>query len=49
MELLLKINENFMNENFTNENDDIYDKEFVELYEIIYRDYTDIDYDYNIF
>jgi hypothetical protein len=35
-------------ENFMNENDDIYDKEFVELYEIIYRDYTDIDYDYNI-
>lgn len=37
-----------INENFMNENDDIYDKEFVELYEIIYRDYTDIDYDYNI-
>ncbi len=35
-------------ENFMNENDDIYDKEFVELYEIIYRDYTDIDYDYNV-
>jgi hypothetical protein len=35
-------------ENFTNDNDDLYDKEFVELYEIIYRDYTDIDYDYNI-
>ena len=42
---LLKTN-NF--ENFMNEDDDIYDKEFVELYEIIYRDYTDIDYDYNI-
>jgi ubiquinone/menaquinone biosynthesis C-methylase UbiE len=40
--------ENFMNENFMNEENDIYDKEFVELYEIIYRDYTDIDYDYNI-
>jgi len=35
-------------ENFMNDNDDLYDKEFVELYEIIYRDYTDIDYDYNI-
>ena len=35
-------------ENFMNNNDDLYDKEFVELYEIIYRDYTDIDYDYNI-
>ena len=35
-------------ENFMNEENDIYDKEFVELYEIIYRDYTDIDYDYNI-
>jgi len=27
---------------------DIYDKEFVNFYEIIYRDYTDIDYDYKI-
>ena len=27
---------------------EIYDKEFVELYEIIYRDFTDIDYDTNI-
>ena len=45
---LLKNNKNLINENFMNENNDIYDKEFVELYEIIYRDYTDIDYDYNI-
>jgi ubiquinone/menaquinone biosynthesis C-methylase UbiE len=29
--------------------DEIYDNEFVNLYEIIYRDYTDIDYDTNIF
>jgi hypothetical protein len=27
---------------------DIYDKEFVDFYEIIYRDYKDIDYDYKI-
>lgn len=27
---------------------DIYDKEFAEFYEIIYRDYSDIDYDYKI-
>jgi ubiquinone/menaquinone biosynthesis C-methylase UbiE len=29
--------------------DEIYDPEFVDLYEIIYRDFTDIDYDTNIF
>ena len=28
--------------------DDIYDKEFVDFYEIIYRDYSDIDHDLNI-
>jgi SAM-dependent methyltransferase len=28
--------------------DEIYDNEFINLYEIIYRDYTDIDYDYKI-
>ena len=28
--------------------DEIYDDEFVNLYEIIYRDFTDIEYDYNI-
>lgn len=28
--------------------DEIYDKEFVNLYEIIYRDYSDIDFDVNI-
>jgi ubiquinone/menaquinone biosynthesis C-methylase UbiE len=29
--------------------EEIYDPEFVNLYEIIYRDFTDIDYDTNIF
>ena len=28
--------------------EEIYDTEFVNLYEIIYRDFTDIDYDTNI-
>ena len=41
-------NEYFTN-NENNENNDIYDKEFVEMYEIIYRDNSDIDYDYKIF
>jgi ubiquinone/menaquinone biosynthesis C-methylase UbiE len=27
---------------------EIYDSEFINLYEIIYRDFTDIDYDYNV-
>ena len=42
-------------ENFEDKFDDfekyeeIYDSEFVNLYEIIYRDYSDIDYDTNIF
>jgi len=44
------INNIIINEHFSNDDDiyDIYDKEFVEMYEIIYRDNTDIDYDFKI-
>ena len=40
----------YYQEKFTNqaENDDIFDKEYVDFYEIIYRDFDDIDYDYKI-
>jgi ubiquinone/menaquinone biosynthesis C-methylase UbiE len=55
--ILLYIVFNFCNtiENFEDKFDDyekyeeIYDPEFVNLYEIIYRDFSDIDYDTNIF
>jgi len=41
------LKDNINTEHFSVDND-IYDKEFVEMYEIIYRDNTDIDYDFNI-
>ena len=55
--ILLYITFTFFNtvENFEDKFDDfekyeeIYDPEFVNLYEIIYRDFSDIDYDTNIF
>lgn len=44
-----KIIENFDDKFDNNESyEEIYDKQFVELYEIIYRDFSDIDHDLNI-
>lgn len=40
--------ENFDEDDKDKDNIEIYDKEFVDLYEIIYRDYTDIDFDLKI-
>lgn len=44
-----KFIENFEDKFEDHENyDEIYDEEFVNLYEIIYRDFSDIDFDFNI-